>query len=360
MFVMSDCIGCEVGDNFVVAVNTSRHVHILGAPNSHGKKRTSSHGSMPPTRVEGISEVVQVAACSNSFLALMEDGSLWGCGAAINNGVGESTSELRRLELPPIRFAALGSRNGAAIGVDGGSLWVWGDGISGSLGIGKRVKVAPKPIQCISFKEHEGSILHISCTRGQPNPKRVMKPFSPGQEGPRMHVVTADGGLWIAGTSHKGLACDHMHKVMQPNNDHLIFYRVGGLAADATTEFAVPTGAAEGLAVNPELGARRMGLRDPGDYGRGGFTHYLEGVSIASSHAAHIHSLAVSEDGRLFAWGCGSDGRTGLEAYVGGPGGSKRTLKCYVSTPSVVEALDGRRVIAAACGRYWSFAIVDE
>eukprot|EP01052_Picozoa_sp_SAG31_P075500 SAG31_NODE_34700_length_330_cov_0.891775_1_plen_40_part_01 len=37
-----------------------------------------------------------------------------------------------------------------------------------------------------------------------------------------------------------------------------------------------------------------------------------------------------------------------------GPRGAKRTLKCYVSTPSVVEALEDHRVLQASSGRYWT------
>ena len=59
---------------------------------------------------------------------------------------------------------------------------------------------------------------------------------------------------------------------------------------------------------------------------------------VVSTAAAHIHSLAVADDGRCFAWGCGSDGRLGLRALMGGPAGAKRARKCYVSTPSAVEA----------------------
>ena len=59
-----------------------------------------------------------------------------------------------------------------------------------------------------------------------------------------------------------------------------------------------------------------------------------------------------------FAWGCGSNGRTGLRAYLGGPSGAKRRMKCYVSTPSMVESLADKHVLFATTGRYWSFAIV--
>ena len=102
-----------------------------------------------------------------------------------------------------------------------------------------------------------------------------------------------------------------------------------------------------------------MGLKCAADFGRGGATHYLDEVRITSSCPSHIHSVALAADGRAFSWGCGSDGRTGLAALMRGPRGAKRTLKCYVSTPSVVEALEGNRVMHLTSGRYWSLAVVE-
>ena len=68
-----------------------------------------------------------------------------------------------------------------------------------------------------------------------------------GQEGPRTHVVTEDGKLYIAGTCHKGLGADHFSKVMTPSRDHLNFYQVGGEARDEEPEILCLTGALETL-----------------------------------------------------------------------------------------------------------------
>lgn len=131
-------------------------------------------------------------------------------------------------------------------------------------------------------------VVHVSCTRGQPRPKRLGKPgvkggFAAGQEGPRCHVVTDDGALWIAGTVHKGLGADHLSKTLGTiGDDHLSFYRVGGRAQPAQTE-GVMTGAAEDLSTDPALGAQRMGLDSADDFGRDGATHYLDTVRVVSS-----------------------------------------------------------------------------
>jgi hypothetical protein len=132
-----------------------------------------------------------------------------------------------------------------------------------------------------------------------------------------VHVVTEDGGLWIAGTTHKGLGANHISKTMQPNADHLEFYRVGGIAAD-TKLARVFTGAAEDipklapnsshassssssakfgagkqaavsssssidLPVSAERIAWRMGMSDVGDFCKDGVTNYLSAAQIVFS-----------------------------------------------------------------------------
>ena len=86
-------------------------------------------------------------------------------------------------------------------------------------------------------------------------------------------------------------------------------------------------------------------------------THYLSDVNLVATANGHIHSLALGSNGRLYGWGCGSNGRLGLKAFFG-KNGSKRLMKCYVSTPSMVEALEREKVLSVSCGKYWSFAIV--
>ena len=62
-------------------------------------------------------------------------------------------------------------------------------------------------------------------------------------------------------------------------------------------------------------------------------TQYLTGTRIVASSCANIHSFALADDGLLFGWGCGSDGRLGLPNFFG-PNRQKRLIKCYVSTPT--------------------------
>lgn len=103
-------------------------------------------------------------------------------------------------------------------------------------------------------------------------------------EGPRIHVVTSDGALWMAGTTHKGLGANHLYKTMQPDRDHLSFYRVGGAAADVKAS-PVHTGAAEDLKDESMRAqcAWRMGMSDAALFGRDGQTNYLTDTKIVHS-----------------------------------------------------------------------------
>jgi hypothetical protein len=368
--IARNVLDCDVGRTRMFAiVEGGKLFAIEGKSQDQPPRKVPSQPS--PSALVSCSEVVipglaapitHVAACHDTVVVRAEDGALWGCGSMLTCGQTKGANVWARIPIEDAAIlVALGSRHGAAVTADG-VVWLWGDGVQGTLALGVRQAAAQTPIPCLLFRDAGLKVASISCTRGQPEPKRIMTAldrFDSGQEGPRVHVVTCDGGLWIAGAAHKGLTANHVSKVMAPHEDMLRFYRVGGVAADVSAS-TVRTGAAEDLATEPERAAWRMGMASAADFGRDGHTHYLDTSPIVGSQPSHIHSLAVARDGRLFAWGCGSDGRLGLRAFVRGPGGSKRRLKCYVSSPSVVEALEDRRVIAATCGRYWSLAIVTD
>ena len=192
--------------------------------------------------------------------------------------------------------------------------------------------------------------IHVSCTRGQARPRNgSQRSFASGQEGPRTHLVTIDGALWIAGACHKGLGGDHIGKTLgTTGSDHLTFYRVGGRAQRVDTQEAVLTGAAEDWPHDPLLASRRMGMADPAAFGADGATGYLSGVRIISSCPSHIHSLALSEDGRAWGW---LHGRTGLQLYSGPRDKTAASLH-LVLAPSGV----GHHIACTPdVWRYWSF-----
>ena len=111
-----------------------------------------------------------------------------------------------------------------------------------------RKQLIPEPTLVSKCPWGNEKIVNIACCRGQPNPKNDMRgKYLAGQEGPRTHVVTEDGKLYIAGTCHKGLGGDHFYKIMNPSQDHLTFYQVGGKARDDIDVNPCLTGALESI-----------------------------------------------------------------------------------------------------------------
>ena len=157
---------------------------------------------------------------------------------------------------------------------------------------------------------------------------------------------------------------------MTPQSDHLEFYEVGTLAADKD-ENGCLTGAFEHGIIEESLKRAGIEPKSRSSYFANPNTEYLSGVKIIATSCTHIHSYALDDKGKLrykkgkkeekyqilgklYGWGCGSDGRLGLKAFFN-PNGTKRRMKCYVSTPTQVEELESLNV---SCGKYWSFAIV--
>lgn len=428
--------------------------------------------------VEG-AVVEEVSACGNGVLVIVQfvatDGQLRrrafarGCGeehweqqGARKSARSTKSDDSGFIEVPTgaeganAKLVSTGSSFFAVVSANN-RVFVWGQNKSGNLGLGHRKNPILLPREMVdndkSFFGPQGSypseIVQIDATRGQPNPKNNL-PDPTGQEGPRLHIVTADGVLHICGSCHKGLGADHFFKILTSAGDHLTPYAVGGLARDDAGDggSGVWTGAFErrlknviggeedhafayksvddmffeagmcfppassssstapeqhslppALVLNnstsvdksillekdtllaaikgrkkitPPLHSGGDGHQPPPQppraSSRGGphATGYLSAVRVCKTACSNIHSFCVTEDGRLFAWGCGSDGRLGLDAFFH-PNGGKRLMKCYVSTPSYVSMFskdvvtrerEGYRVAAVAAGKYWSFAIL--
>lgn len=387
---LGNVISCAAASSFAVAVIDDGTVLCFGgkAPGAAvgvgiGGQRGSTF-CVRTTRLNFYSKeaevppiAVAVDASQSTVLVQTADGALWSAGDSVASGrdcgqrdvAGDEKLHLihdaAQRPLDNVAAFSVGSIHAAAVKRDG-SLWVWGNGVSGNHGLGKRLKVVRFPCQVPGFGQEEGEIFaaSVGCTKGSPNPKQIHTKdgWLAGQEGPRTHVVDTSGNLWIAGTGHKGLAADHLYKTLSPKVDHLKFYKVGGPAVLDPGASKVYIGAAENLRTNPRRAAQLMGMAKADDFGSGPDrkTGYLAATKIVQSSPSHIHSMALSEDGRLFTWGCGSNGRCGLEAIVQIQGGKKRTMKCYVHSPSAVESLEGKRVVNAAVGKWWTWAIVEE
>jgi len=187
---------------------------------------------------------------------------------------------------------------------------------------------------------------------GQLSPAALSAAASPaqlaklaGREGPTTLATSADGCLYAWGSCHKGKLGNLLAKTLVADKDELLPYLVGAGAYEACEGGAAAAAVGGGGAgISKPLSGALSRWRDAAsvpaaavatarehDTARGAITH------VAS---ASIHSGCVAADGRVYTWGCGSDGRMGVRKFLEGLHGQRSRMKCYISQPTHVE-LDG-------------------
>ena len=82
----------------------------------------------------------------------------------------------------------------------------------------------------------------------------------------------------------------------------------------------------------------------------------LQHTEVSHVAAGRAHSLAVSSDGKLYAWGCARYGRLGLGDTSRLPA-DPSTREKFQQEPRIVHALTDLRVVGAAAGESHSLAI---
>ena len=249
--------------------------------------------------------------------------------------------------------ATAGAADESADGVSTGSiLCTWGYGGHGNLGHGDR-KDRHTPTRVTGAAggafAAEGTILAVACTRGQEGVKGGLYPKAGGSEGPHTMVIGGSGQLYTFGTCHKGLLANLGPKTggFGDHFDELEPYCVGS-----------STPRNEGLPKADPISP--FACWPPSRYA-------AEPGRLVGLVSAHIHAAALGADGRLWAWGCGSnDGRCGVERFLNMAGEGRPphvdSMKCYMMGPHRVgiarplywphgPSLDGVRVTAVATGR---------
>lgn len=273
--------------------------------------------------------VVQADVNFNGSMILLSDGSLYACGSNDNGRLGLKTdkdhknvTKFAKIEnLPPCRYFSLGSNYTLAISIDG-DVYAWGYGGSGNLGIGKKIKTVTVPTKVL-FPSDSKPILYVSAQVGEMEMTGKPKLVDEGQEGPTSFACDVEGNVYGWGSPYKGKLGNCSEKVLSPKGcDELVPYKLGGVSKDKKE-----------------------------------ITHYFENEKIIQVLSCHIHSACLSQSGKLFTFGCGSDGRLGQDSFF--LKGIKRRLKFYQSVPTAIETLvrNNVKVQFAATSRFNMMAI---
>lgn len=270
------------GFNYSLAVTADGNVWAWGA-NMFGLLGTVDKGyPKQPSKVIGLADIKSVSAGYNHSLALDRNGSVWAWGWNANGELGDGsggvylaykTTPMKLSGMPNIVGISAGRGHSLVVAADG-TAWAWGNNEYVQLGVGEVVDLCIPTQAVFPGKTFPCSI----------RPRKI-----PGLEG--VIAVSAGDGFSLA------------------------------LLKDGTV--------------------KAWGLNDYGQLGNGSTAHHMTPVAIPSLDSAiavlagdYYHSLALRQDGTVWAWGNNWYGQLGDGTY------SLRRLPALMVNETIDAPLD--------------------
>ena len=274
--------------------------------------------SASPVPVSGLSHVVAIAADAAGGLALESNGSVWAWGGDISGQLGSlaawhrpclcSAVPVEVPGLPSVHAIAAGGLTDYAV-TAGGSVWAWGSGADGQLGIGARTDIsAPRAVPGLS------GIMQVVAGRSS------------------AYALGGAGGVWAWGADGHGelgplpvtpyAACGC---VDAPAAVGGLPQQVSALAAGRDTAYALTASGtvwAWGNGGNGQLGQATAASASPAAGGLvcacGATPVQVPGLTDVTFLAAGGNTaFARAGGGALLGWGDGADGQLGPTAQSG-------------------------------------------
>jgi len=320
---LADVIAIAAGDYHSLAVRSDGTVWAWGY-NLFGQlgDGTSGDGTDKdmPVHVNGLTDVVAVAAGSYHSLALKADGTVWTWGQNNTYGqLGDGTNENRDT---PVKLSSLtgivaigaGQYHSVAVKADG-TAWSWGDNYYGQLGDGTSGDGTNKnaPVQV------SGLTGVIAIAGGWHHSLALLADGTVRSWGYNQHGQLGDG-------TNVGSATP---------------VSVSGLTSVTT----ISSGGGHNLALKADGTVVAWGMNDTGQLGDGSNVGSATPVSVSSLTGVSavsgggMHSLALRSDGTVWSWGWNQYGQLG--DGTSGSGTDK-------NTPIQMSGLTGVSAIAAS------------
>lgn len=315
--------GC-CDDEFSLALKSDGTVWAWGG-NGFGELGVGTNASSStPIQVNGLSNVIAIAAGWDHSVAVKSDGTVWawglnGNGELGNGSITNSNTPVQVSNLSGVIAVAAGDGESMALKSDG-TVWVWGYNGNGQLGLGN-TSAAPvtTPVQVSSLS----GIVAIAVGNGN------------------SLVLKNDGSVWgwgfnLDGRLGNGTTTSSSTPVQTSNLSSVI---------------AIAAADGHSLALKVDGTAWAWGSNGNGQLGDGTTTSsttpvQVSGLSSVTSIAAGSgYSIAVKNDGTLWAWGFNSTGQLGI--------GTKGITP--VTAPVQVNSLSG--VTGIAAGDIFTMAI---
>jgi len=298
---LSNIVAIAAGWNHALALDGDGNVWAWGnnyfGQLGNGEIRNKfPYGEPVPVKVRGLSDIVAVAAGEGFSLALTRDGKLYAWGSNVNGELGVDNSKLAdwqnaraipipwRVEISAVRSIATGARHAVVLDADG-SVWTFGSDSRGQLGDGR------------------GGIYF---SRNKPYKIAGLTGVKQIAAGHSMSLfLKQDGTLWAVGQFNTEA---DVFSVLPTKIDGLPPVQKIYCGPSATHVLVVDEGGnywAWGLNTSGQLGDGSVNEIGALLKGRGKYPPLKLGwlKNMATAALGGNHSLAITSDGALLAWG---------------------------------------------------------
>ncbi|THF81724.1 RCC1 domain-containing protein [Cohnella fermenti] len=320
---IEDAVSVAGGGWHSLAISSDGSLWAWG-DNSYGIVNDGTTTSNPIPHRTSITDAIEASSSGYHVLAVRSDGTLWSWGANVSGQLGDGTTTNRESPaqvagLSGIREAEAGSNYSVAL-KDDGTVWAWGINGYNQLGDGTQT-TRLSPVQVSGLTDVEA--------------------ISSGYA--HSVALKSDGTVWAWGFNQYGQLGNGT-----AGGNGSVPVQVPGLA-DVE---AISAGEYFNLALRNDGTVWAWGWNNSGQIGVGSAdatvnsptqVTALAGIRIVAIAGGTAHSLAVAEDGSVWAWGSNSKGQLGDGTTTNR------------STPVQVEGLSG--VTEAAAGSIHSLAL---
>jgi alpha-tubulin suppressor-like RCC1 family protein len=297
-----------------------------------------------PVQVAGLTNVVALAAGARHSLALKADGTVWGWGQNSNGQLGDGTTTNRLVAIQAVGLTgviAIAAGDSFSLGVKSdGTVWGWGNNSSGQLGDGtttQRTTAVQVPGLAGVTQVRAGANFSMALkTDGAPVGSVWTWGYNgAGQlgDGTQLQRLTPVRVLQLATGIGTGSGTQHALAVTSDGKAWGWGYNLSGQVGDGTavmrlspvqvvpgskTMTQVAGGGGHTIAVDGQGVVWTWGHNGNGQLGEGtasgarstpGFVSWL--TRITQGSAGDAHSLALKDDGSVWAWGYNISGQLG-------------------------------------------------
>ena len=300
---ISGAVAIDAGDSHSLAVKSDGTLWAWGVNGLGQLGDGTTTNRTAPVQVAGLSGVVAAAGGTHHSLALESDGTVWAWGVNNYHQLGDGTTTQR---LTPVQVSGLsdivaiaaGDAHSLALKSDG-SVWGWGHNNYGQLGDGTTTDRAV-PVQ--------GNLVGVSAIAAGYNTSVALKTDG-----------DSSGTVWAWGADDYGQLGDG-NVDTNANASPIQVANVSDVtlvAAGSASSFAVQERASSnvvlgwGSDISGQLGD---GLNILASTAPGVVSGLGDVLTLAS---AGSHSLAVADDGTVWAWGMNNFGQVGDGTYTG-------------------------------------------